>query len=94
MTDVIDLLEVLGSNAAARDALIDGILPVSGLDEEVRAAILARDDRRLRHLLGATNVCCALMPSRDPMRDEPEREDDTPLPDEDTSLSDRSRLAG
>jgi hypothetical protein len=94
MRDVIDLLEALGRDAAARDAFESGILPASGMDEEVRAAILARDDRRLRHLLGATNVCCALMPSRDPMRDEPEREDDTPLPEDETSLFDRSRLAG
>ena len=62
MSSIIAFLEELGKNAQLRDAAVadlEDVMIVSAIDPEVRAAILAEDQKRLEVLLGAsTNVCC------------------------------------
>ena len=63
MSDVIDFLERLGGDAALRRAplatALDGV-GGTGLSAEVRAALVARDQRLLEKLLGTGNVCCMI----------------------------------
>lgn len=97
MTDVIGFLERLGADASVRRAFALGHLQAPQLDEDVQEAILARDEARLRRLLGAVNVCCALMPPREdePAREEPGREDETiPGTGEEPALNGALRFAG
>jgi len=61
MTDVIDFLERLGQDATLRRVPLESALREvggTGLSAEVRAALVARDQRALESVLGTSNVCC------------------------------------
>ena len=62
MSNVIDFLERFGSDAHLRfaaDDEVEAALKLAGIDQDVRAAIVSKDQRALEALLGAdTNVCC------------------------------------
>lgn len=64
MSNVIDLLERLGSDPSLRhasDATLEQALLDAQLDPSIREALMARDQRKLEMLLGATaNVCCMI----------------------------------
>ena len=78
MSNVIDFLERFGQDAGLRHAPSDAVaeaLKSAGIDPELRAAILANDQRTLEALLGAdTNVCC--------MTNKPEDEEEEPEEDD------------
>jgi hypothetical protein len=81
MTDAIDFLEQLGRNARLRRAPaaeLERELAATGIDPELRSALLASDEPRLALLLGAQpNVCCLIV-KPDPAKpgDEEEEEED------------------
>jgi hypothetical protein len=64
-TDAIDFLEQLGRNARLRHASaaqLKQALDASGIDPQLRSALLANDGSRLSALLGAQpNVCCLIV---------------------------------
>ena len=72
MMDAIDFLEQLGRNARLRHAPtpeLERALAASGIDPELRSALLSDDAVRLGELLGAQpNVCCLI--------EKPDQEDD------------------
>lgn len=80
MSNVIDFLEVLGQDASLRHASsaeLEQALTGVGIDQELRLAILAGNQRQLEALLGAaTNVCCGLHPAEEEDDDEETEEDD------------------
>ncbi|RCS29895.1 hypothetical protein DEO45_07385 [Rhodanobacter denitrificans] len=66
MSNIVDFLETVGQNASLRYAPAEDmqrILAGIQVDHEVRDAILAKDQARLTALVGATNVCCMLVPA-------------------------------
>ena len=76
MTGVIDFLERLGQDATLRRAPLEGILDGvggTGISADVRAALLARDQRLLEALLGTHNVCCVV---NAPIEEEQEKQPD------------------
>lgn len=79
MTDVIDFLERLGQDATLRQAPLESALRGvggTGLSVEVRAALVARDQRALETLLGTRNVCCMVnAPVEEEQEAEPVRKD-------------------
>jgi hypothetical protein len=80
MTDAIDFLEQLGRNARLRHAPISELeraLAASGVDANVRCALLTDDTVRLGELLGAEPTICCLIVKPDPAQpDEDEEEED------------------
>ena len=72
MMDAIDFLEQLGRNARLRHAPtpeLERVLAASGIDPELRSALLTDDAVRLGELLGAQpNICCLI--------EKPDQEDD------------------
>ncbi|HEY8328264.1 MAG TPA: hypothetical protein VIO59_07455 [Rhodanobacter sp.] len=63
MSNIIDFLEAIGQNANLRYAPngeMQRMLADTKVDAEVCDAVLARDQQRLRALVGAENVCCML----------------------------------
>jgi hypothetical protein len=80
VSNVIDFLERFGANADLRytsDAAVEAALKLAGIDEAVRAAIVAKDQRALEALLGAdTNVCCVVNKPDDEEEEEDEDEED------------------
>lgn len=69
MSNIIDLLENIGQDAALRYASngeMRRMLADSPLDAEVCDAVLAKDQQRLTALVGAQNVCCYLIPAQAP----------------------------
>jgi TATA-binding protein-associated factor Taf7 len=88
VSNVIDFLERFGQDAGLRHATSDAVaeaLKSAGIDPELRAAILANDQRALEALLGAdTNVCCMTNKPEDE-EEEPE-EDDEEEDDEDDDV--------
>ncbi len=86
MTDAIDFLEQLGRNARLRRAPaaeLERVLETTGMEPELRSALLANDELRLSALLGAQpNVCCLIVkpdpakPGDEEEEDEPEEEDE------------------
>ena len=77
MTDAIDFLEQLGRNARLRRAPaaeLERELAATGIDPELRSALLVNDEPRLAALLGAQpNVCCLIVK---PDNEEPEEEEE------------------
>ena len=65
MMDAIEFLEQLGRNARLRHAApaeLERALAATGIDPELRSALLADDALRLGELLGAQpNVCCLIV---------------------------------
>lgn len=80
MTDAIDFLEQLGRNARLRHAPTSELereLAASGIDPEVRSALLTDDAVRLAELLGAQpNICCLIVKPDPAEPDEEEEEED------------------
>lgn len=67
MSNVIEFLETIGQNASLRYASageMQHMLADSQMDQDVREAMLAKDQQRLSELLRAQNTCCMLMPGR------------------------------
>ncbi|HXS04585.1 MAG TPA: hypothetical protein VN731_08915 [Rhodanobacter sp.] len=84
MSNVIDFVERMGQDAQLRHASMGDVelaLMQAQIDPEIRAAILAKDQRKLELLLGGGNVCCALCPAeeeeeQDEPKEAPAREED------------------
>ncbi|HEY7640307.1 MAG TPA: hypothetical protein VH814_11325 [Steroidobacteraceae bacterium] len=81
MTDPIDFLEQLGGNARLRHAPaaeLERALATTGIEPELRSALLADDALRLGELLGAQpNVCCLIeKPDEEDDEEEEEEEED------------------
>jgi replication fork clamp-binding protein CrfC len=81
MSNVIDFLERLGTDARLRhasDPELEQALIGAQIDPAVREAILLRDQRRLESLLGANpNVCCMIIsPARQEDDEESEKKKD------------------
>ena len=88
MSNVIDFLEKFGGDAHLRyasDDAVEAALKLAGIDEAVRAAIVAKDQRALEALLGAdTNVCCMVeRPDDEEEEEDDEDEDEDEDDDED-----------
>ena len=85
MTDAIDFLEQLGRNAGLRHAPateLERMLAASGIDPELRDALLSDDTLRLGELLGAQpNICC-LVEKPDQEEDDEEEEEEESEDDE------------
>jgi|SwirhisoilCB2_FD_contig_31_32372100_length_529_multi_2_in_0_out_0_1 hypothetical protein len=67
MSNIIEFLETIGQNASLRYAStgeMQHMLADSQMDQDVREAVLAKDQQRLSELLRAKNTCCMLMPGR------------------------------
>lgn len=63
MSNVVDFMEMLGSNAQLRHASPSELglaLADAHLDQPLQAAILAKDQQQLEQLMGVGNVCCML----------------------------------
>lgn len=85
MLDVIDLLEVMGTDAQWSGASRDTIkiaLAKSGVAPELQAAISAEDQNKLRTLLGVSPLCAMLNPGREDEEDDEGEgeEDDSGIP--------------
>lgn len=78
MTDAIDFLEQLGRNATLRHAPtaeLERMLAASGLDPQLRSALLTDNVPRLQELLGAQPSVCCLIEKPDQEDDEEEEEE-------------------
>jgi hypothetical protein len=79
MKDAIDFLEQLGRNASLRHAPtaeLERVLAASGLEPQLRRALLTDDVPRLAELLGAQPIVCCLIEKPDQEDDEEEDEED------------------
>ncbi|HUW52536.1 MAG TPA: hypothetical protein VMV99_03835 [Rhodanobacter sp.] len=83
MSNVIDLLERMGQDARLRHASQDEVeLALAGaqIDPELRAAILAKDQRKIEELLGRGHLCCLMVPGKededDDSEESPSRDDE------------------
>jgi hypothetical protein len=79
MKDAIDFLEQLGRNASLRHAPtpeLERALAASGLEPELRRALLTDDVPRLAELLGAQPIVCCLIEKPDDDEDEEEEEEE------------------
>ena len=69
MLDVVDALEVLGSDAdlaGAASATVEAMLRREGVDPVLRSALLTGDSRALHALARAPgNVCCLINPAEE-----------------------------
>jgi hypothetical protein len=87
MTDVIDILERMGSDAGLRDAPrqeLERALATEQIDASVRAAILSGDCAGIHSLMGAGAQFSVIMPSEE---EAPADEEGEELPpDEDGML--------
>jgi hypothetical protein len=87
MSNVIDFLERMGQNAQLRhgsQSELEHALAAVEIDQELQAAILAKDHGRLEALLGQVNVCCAQFPDKD---DEDEDTGESPSRDDKEAAS-------
>jgi hypothetical protein len=91
MSDVVDcinLLEILGGDAASRGAGpsgLEGSLAAPKLDPALLAAIVAGDGRLLGSLLNARdNVCCLVEPGKEEEEEEGEEEPEDEDADEES----------
>jgi hypothetical protein len=85
MTDVIDILERMGSDAALRDApreALEQALAAERIDETVRAAMLSGDSAELQSLMGAGAQFSIIMPAEEEAPADGEEGEELP-PDED-----------
>lgn len=82
MSNVISFLERMGRDAQLRHASHDElelVLTGAGIDSELHAAILTKDQTRLEVLLGSVNVCCMVNPVKE---DEDEEGEESPSKDD------------
>jgi len=85
MTDVIDILERMGSDAALRDAprqALERVLAAERIDETVRAAMLSGDSAELQSLMGAGAQFSIIMPGEEEAPADEEEGEELP-PDRD-----------
>jgi len=77
MSNVLDFLERMGSDARLRQSGVDGMnlaMEQAAIDPETRRAILESDGARLGDLMAApANVCCMVHAPEDE-EDEPEKD--------------------
>ncbi len=67
MSNIVDFLENVGQNASLRYASagdMQRMLAHSQFDQDIKEAVLAKDQERLTALVGAQNVCCLLVPAQ------------------------------
>jgi hypothetical protein len=86
MTDVIDILERMGSDAGLRDAPrqeLEQVLTAERIDESVRAAMLSGDCAGLQSLMGAGAQFSVIMPSEEEEAPADGEEGEELPPDED-----------
>lgn len=93
MSNVLDFLEHMGSDAQLREALpsvIEQAATAAGLEPAVQEAIVTGDRVRLDSLLGAHHVCSMMIPGKEDDSEE-ERQDDeddqqkSPSPDDEVA---------
>jgi len=66
MSNVIDFLEMIGQDASLRHASrgdMAAAMDSMQIAPELQAAILSKDPQQLEAALGASNVCCMLLPA-------------------------------
>jgi GTP cyclohydrolase I len=66
MSNVINFLEMIGQNSNLRDASRSDLLATMAamqIAPELQSAILAKDAQQLQTALGASNVCCMMIPA-------------------------------
>jgi len=66
MSNIVDFLATIGQDAKLRyasDEEMQHMLADMKLVQEVRDAVLAKDQKRLADLVGANNVCCLMIPA-------------------------------
>lgn len=66
MSNVIDFLEMIGQDSKLRHAsrdVMETAMANSQIAPELQAAILSKDQQQLEAVLGASNVCCMLIPA-------------------------------
>jgi hypothetical protein len=86
MTDAIDFLEQLGSNARLRHAPaaeLEQALAASGIAPGLHSALLADDTPRLGALLGAHPTICCLIVKPDPAQPDDDEDEDEEEDEED-----------
>jgi hypothetical protein len=80
MTNVIRFLESVGQRSDLRNASsveIRNAAISAGIDSEIQAALLNRNQAQLEFLLGAnSNVCCMVAPAKDDEDEESAPNDD------------------
>jgi hypothetical protein len=89
MTDVIDFLEQLGRDARLRHAApaeLERALAASGIDPDLRSALLGDDALRLAELVGAQPTLCCLIVKPDPAKPGDEEEEDDEPEEEDEAV--------
>lgn len=86
MSDVIDFLERMGRDAALRHGPhgdLEAALENSGMDPEVKAAILGKDKVRLDTLLGQGGLFGMMIPAKEDEDEGESEEEKLPEPDSD-----------
>lgn len=86
MSDVIDFLERMGRDAALRHGThgdLEAALENSGMDPEVKAAILGKDKVRLDTLLGQGGLFGMMIPAKEDEDEGESEEEKLPEPDSD-----------
>lgn len=80
MSNIINLLETLGQNAEFRHADAEQLATLmTDTDPALIDAVIAGDQARLEHLLGArTNVVCGLHPAEEPEEEPQDEPEDQP----------------
>jgi hypothetical protein len=66
MSNVIDFLEMIGQDSNLRNASRSDMTTAMAnmqIAPELQAAILSKDQRQLEAVLGASNVCCMMIPA-------------------------------
>lgn len=79
MTDVIEFLEKMGSDAQLHQGSRDQValaLMETGIAPEVQLALIAKDQPRLEQLLGQVPLCAVFLPGKQEEEEEGEGEGD------------------
>lgn len=79
MTDVIEFLEKMGSDAQFHQGSRDQValaLMETGIAPEVQLALIAKDQSRLEQLLGQVPLCAVFLPGKQEEEEEGEGDDD------------------
>lgn len=93
MFDVVDALEILGSDAdlvAASPASLDALLQRGGVEPALRRALLAGDARMLQSLLRAPDHVCSIIQPAEEEEDAEREEQDEELEDDDDDTEEPS----
>ena len=77
MSNVISFLQALGENGPMKDDAFVAAVADLDLDPAMRAALLARDQAAINHLLGGrSNVFSLLVPAEDDEKNDDDRKGD------------------